>query len=411
MNRILIWQLAYRYLRGKRAANVVPILSRISMVAIAVSSCAMIVLFSVFNGMEGLIQDLYKAFYPEIKISAAKGKFFTFDGQQVSLVKNIPGVRDLTKVIEDNVLLNSENEQRVATLKGIEHNYLDVNNVRPYIDQGRDSVTGYPVPTTIAGRQLLDYMGIEVDNIFNSITVYYPNSDLQHAALSPENSFQSLRLKPDGSFKVQDEVDGKYLLASLPLVQELLQARGKYSSIELSLDNNADAEDVQADLKNTLGPKFKVQTRYEQNSTLYAVMNGEKWAIYAILLLVLLIASFNMIGALSLLVLEKQKDMAILKAMGAESITVKSIFIAEGLLWSLMGGIIGLVIGTLICMGQQQFGWVKLEGSFIIDAYPVSIHLVDFALIICTILVVGIAASWYPATRAVKIDMPTLKTD
>jgi lipoprotein-releasing system permease protein len=140
-------------------------------------------------------------------------------------------------------------------------------------------------------------------------------------------------------------------------------------------------------------------------------MNGEKWAIYAILLLVLLIASFNMIGALSLLVLEKQKDMAILKAMGAEGITIKSIFITEGLLWSFMGGAIGLVAGTLICLGQQQFEWVELQGSFMIEAYPISIHFQDYLLIICTILVVGIAASWYPAARAVKIDMPSLKTD
>src|SRR5690606_14458384 len=147
---------------------------------------------------------------------------------------------------------------------------------------------------------------------------------------------QSLRLKPDGSFKVQEEVDGKYLLASLPLVQQLLQADGKYSSIELSLSESADPEDVKTSLEQTLGKDFAVLTRYEQNQTLYTVMNGEKWAIYAILLLVLLIASFNMVGALSLLVLEKQKDMAMLKTLGAENSTIKSIFIAEGLLWSFL---------------------------------------------------------------------------
>jgi lipoprotein-releasing system permease protein len=398
MNRILVWQLAIRYLRGKRGANVVPILSRISMVAIAFSACAMIILLSVFNGMEYLVRDLYTAFYPEVKISAARGKFFAFTGQQLASLKSIEGI-------------NSNNEQKVAVLKGIERNYFDINNVRPYIDEGNDSVTGYPAPTTIAGRQLLNQMGIELTNAFSNITVYYPNPNAGAATLSPTDAFQSLQLKPDGAFRVQDEFDSKYLLASMPLVQQLLQAEGKYSSIEISLSEGADEDEVKKQIQQIFGPAFKTETRFEQNKTLYMVMYGEKWALYAILVLVLFIASFNMAGALSLLALEKQKNMALLKTMGATSATIRSIFITEGVLWSLVGGVAGLLAGMLICMGQKQFEWIKIQGSYIIEAYPVHLRFPDFLLIIITVAFVGLAASWFPAAKAAKVESISLKAE
>jgi lipoprotein-releasing system permease protein len=190
----------------------------------------------------------------------------------------------------------------------------------------------------------------------------------------------------------------------MPVVQSLFNTPGKYSSIELSLEQGADADDVKKQLQEKLGNTYKVETRYEQNKTLYMVMRSEKWAIFAILLMVLLIASFNMVGALSLLVMEKQKDMAILKAMGAEGTTVRNIFMAEGILWSLVGGLTGLVLGILICMGQQQFQWIKMQGSWIIEAYPVRLQPLDALLIIVTVVLVGLLASWYPALRAIKTE-------
>lgn len=410
MNPMLNWQLALRYLTGKRRANAVPILSRISMIAIAVASCAMIVLFSVFNGFEYLVRDLYKAFYPEIKITIAKGKFFPFSDTDLQTIKNVNGVTGATRVIEDNVLLNSNNEQRVATLKGIDQQFFNVNKVAPYIDEGVDSVRT-DAPTAIVGRQLMNQLGLELNDAFNTIMVYYPNASGINYALNPESAFQSLQLKPEGTFKIQDEFDSKYILASLPYVQQLLQADGKYSSIELSLARNTDAPAIKKQIEQLLGSKYKVETRFEQNKTLYMVMHSEKWAVYAILLLVLLIASFNMVGALSLLVMEKQKDMAILKAMGAESHTIRSIFISEGILWSLIGGLSGLTIGMLICLGQQHFQWIKLGGAFIIDAYPVHFLWGDFMLTIITVVAVGLIASWYPAARASRTEIPSLKTD
>lgn len=410
MNRTLVWQLALRYMRGKRSGNAVPILSRISMVAIAIGTCAMIVLFSVFNGFELLVRDLYKAFYPELRITAVRGKFFPLSPEERARIQQAKGVKDVSYVLEDNVLLNSNNEQRVATVKGIDRNYFAVNNIRPFLLDGSDSVTAYPAPTAIIGMQLHNEMGLDVHNVFSILTLYYPNTQSDNLTLDPQSAFQSLRLKPDGVFQVQEEFDSKYILASLDLVQNLMQAEDRFSSIELSLLPGADAGDTKEVLEKQLGERFKIETRFEQNRTLYMVMRTEKWAVYAILLLVLLIASLNMIGALSLLVLEKQKDMAILSTMGAQPSTISSIFISEGILWSMTGGIIGLVLGTGLCLGQQHFQWLKMQGSFIIEAYPVALQWQDFVLIIVTIMFVGIVAAWVPAKRASKAEAPSLRS-
>lgn len=410
INRTLVWQLAFRYLLGKRSANAVPVLSRISMSAIAIGSCAMIVLFSVFNGFEFLVKDLYKAFYPEIKITAAKGKFFSLNQQQYSDLKNLKGVSVLTNVIEDNVLINSNDEQRVATLKGVEQNYLMVNDVHRYLEEGVDTLSTYPATTGLFGRQLLNQLGLAIDDVVNVVTVYYPSAASSNPGISSEGAYQSLALKPTGAFRVQDDFDSKYILASLSAVQELLEAKGRISSVELKLTDGVDAYNVRADIQKLLGTSYKVETRFEQNKTLYLVMHSERWALFAVLVLVLLIASFNMVGALSLLVLEKQKDMAILKAMGAMPATIRAIFIAEGILWSLVGGITGLILGTAICIGQQQFHWIKMGGSFIIDAYPVSMVWTDYVLVFFTILCVGLLAAWFPAMRATKVQDPSLKS-
>lgn len=407
---IFTWRIAWRYLRGKRGANIVPVLSRISMVAIAVGSCAMIVLFSIFNGFEHLIKDLYKAFYPEIKITAVKGKFFSLDEEKINQLKEMKGIAALTRVIEDNVLLNANDEQQVATLKGIEGNYTTVNNIQPYIYEGQSSVSEEPVPTALVGLQTINRLGIDINNAFSKLSVFYPNTETENLALNPQSAFQSLRLQPEGIFRIQDEFDSKYILAPIRKVQELFLQEGKYSSLEIALSPKANEEFIRQQIEQLIGNNYAVATRYEQNKTLYMVMKTEKWVVYGILVLVLMIASFNMVGALTLLVLEKQKDIAILKAMGAQDSAIRGIFISEGVLWATIGGIIGVISGGLFCLGQQHFQWIKLQGSFIIEAYPVSMQLTDFLVVIATVVIVGFVASWHPALRAVKAYDPSLKS-
>ncbi|MBS1773226.1 MAG: ABC transporter permease [Bacteroidetes bacterium] len=410
MNRLLVWQLAWRYMRGKRSRNIVPVLARISMVAIAVGSCAMIILLSVFNGFEYIVKDMYKAFYPDIKITAEKGKFFTPGNGVYASIKNINGVVAYTNVIEDNVFLKSEDDQRVPTLKGVDANYFVVNDVKSYIVEGSDSVSSGELPTTIVGQRLMNELGLDPNNVFSNVMLYYPNPSSSGNA-TDLSAFQSLKLRADGAFKVQDEFDEKYMLASLSLAQQLFHAEGKYSSIELKLDKNADADNIKAQLQNQLGGAYHIETRFEQNKTIYMVMRTEKWALYAILLMVLIIASFNMVGALSLLVLEKEKDIATLKVIGAQNINVRSVFLAEGILWALTGGLIGLICGTLIALGQQHYHWIKLQGAYVIDSYPVHFKLSDFPLVILTIILIGLLAAFYPARKAMKVDTSGLRSN
>lgn len=417
MNNRLIWQLSFRYLRGKRSANAVPILSRISMVAIAVSSGAMIIIFSVFNGLESLVKERYKAFYPDLRIVTARGKFFTMDSAKIAVIRQTGGVRAVTAVIEDNAFAVSNDEQKVISLKGIDAHYFRVNDITPYIVQGdttvmesrpqADNDPGSP-NTAIMGQRILNELGTDINSL-SYFTLNYPNPTVVNPSADPGSAFQSLRLHPGGVFRIEEEFDGKYILAPLPLVQELFKQAGKYSSIEIKAEPGK-AKEIQEQLRLLLGTAFKVETRYEQNKTMYMVMGAEKWAVYAILLLVLLIASFNMVGALSMLVLEKQKDIAILKAMGATNEAIKKIFLLEGVLWSLVGGLSGIVLGVTVCLIQLQFGIVKLGGSFVVEAWPVEIQMRDLGLVISTILGVGLLVSWYPAIRSVRAEDPSLKS-
>lgn len=413
MSFTLVRHLSWRYLKGKRSANAVPVLSRISMFAIAVGTAAMIILFSVFNGFEGVVKDLYKAFYPDVKITAAKGKFFSAADEQFSKISSIEGVKHMSRVLEDNILLRSSSDQRVATLKGVDGSYYNVNNIEQYITEGKGDLTAGDRPQVVIGYRLLAELGMDVYNVITNVVAYYPNPKASSTSIvmSPQSAFTSERLWPQGAFTVQDEFDGKYVLADIAIAERLLQKKGYYSSIEMSLSDGADPDDVKSELQQLLGARYIVETRYEQNRTLYMVMRAEKWAVYGILVLVLLIAAFNMVGALSLLVLEKQKDISIMKTMGATRADISSIFVTEGVLWSLIGGGTGLLIGGLICLGQQYFGWIKLGGSFIIEAYPVALAWQDFALIVATIIAIGVLASWFPAMRAARVQTVSLRTD
>jgi lipoprotein-releasing system permease protein len=269
---------------------------------------------------------------------------------------------------------------------------------------------GHPY-TAIAGARILNDLGADVTNIFSNIELFYLNPAVTNPEANPTAAYQSLTLHPAGEFTVGDEFDDKYILAPLPLVQDLFRQPGLYSSIEIKTQPGAAASTIKQ-LQDLFGTTFKVESRYQQNGTMYMIMNAEKWAVYAILVLVLLISSFNMVGALSMLVLEKKKDIAILRAMGALPPAIRKIFLVEGLLWALVGGIAGIALGCIVCVIQQRFAIVKLAGSnFVVDAYPVEIQLRDIALVFLTIVTVGLLAAWYPSVRATTVAEPSLKSN
>ncbi len=392
----LVLRLSGRYLRGRGSANAVPILSRIAMGALAVGAGALIVLLSVFNGFESLIHDFYKAFYPDVRITAARGKTFVLPPQKLQQLKGLKGVRELTNTLEDAVLVGSQTDQFVVTLKGIEPSYYRVNTIQDYTVRGRDTVADGPLPTAMMGLTIAARLEVNPDNPFTQLLLYYPDAQAR-GALDAASAVRTLELKPDGVFQVEQESDARFILAPIGAVRGLLGAEGEsVSSVELAVAPGSE-KSVQKAAKAVLGAGFKVETRYEQNRSLYAVMRAEKWAVYAILVLVLLIASANLVSALSMLVLEKGRDIGMLRAMGATAGGMRAVFLVEGALWAGIGGGIGLAAGAAICWGQQKFEWIKLQGSFLISAYPVQMQAADFVLVFFTVVLLGMLAAARPA--------------
>ncbi len=413
MNFPLASRMALRYLRGKgkASANAVPILSRISIAAIAVGCGALLVLFSVFNGFNAVIDQFYTAFYSDLRIRPAAGKTFEITPEQQSGLAGIKGLKAWSPILEDRVLAAGEGTGTVITVRGVEGAYFEVAQLSNYIQLGTDTVSASTAqPTALIGVGIAGRLGLSPENAFSYLNLHYPNPDASAASVlsAPTDAFRSLRLRPDGIFAVESEFDDHYVIAPLPLVQELLGAGNRISSIEMKVADG-DLKRVTAQLKTIFGSALKYETRQQQNATFYGIMAAEKWAVYLILLLVLLIASFNLVGALSMLILEKQKDIAILRAMGARTATIRAIFLGESLLWSTLGGAIGIALGALICAGQQRFEWIKLEGAFLISAYPVELQWGDAGVVLLTAVGLGLLAGILPALRATREELGILR--
>jgi lipoprotein-releasing system permease protein len=377
--------------------------------AIAVSAGAMFMLLSVFNGLQALMRSNYTVFYPDIRITAARGKFFTIDSLKLQQARQIAGVTLAAPTIEDQSFAVAADQQKIVTLKGVTNDYLRLTGLKTYLTPGSDDTVsmGHPY-TAIAGAHIMSELGVDINNLSNMV-LNYPNPEITNPGIDPLSAISTLAIHPAGEFVVSDEFDSKYVLAPLFLVQALFHQSGRCSAIELKTEPGRE-EDIRRRLVQLFGSGFKVETRYEQNKTLFMVMSSEKLAMFAILVLVMFIATFNMVGALSMLVLQKRKDIAILRAMGADSATIQRIFLLEGVLWSAVGGIIGIIVGAVICTLQLKYGLVKMGGAFVVDAFPVEMHLQDVALDLATILTVGLIISWYPAVRAVRAADPSLKS-
>jgi lipoprotein-releasing system permease protein len=402
--------IAKRYLFSLRKQTAVSILSKISMGALVVSTAAMILLFSVFNGFESLVKNLYATFYPDIKITVTQGKFFFYTPQLLQQIQTTKGIQYLSTCIEDNALVSNGETQIIATVKGIDKQFFNVNNFnKDYIIAGNNELTvtnNLLNPSAIIGNGIANKLGIDVLNNFSSLELIYPNAKTDLLQVQDANAFQRQYVKPDGAFSIQDEFDNAYMLVPLATAQSLMNQEAQISSIEIKISSESDAAFIKKILQKKLGASFTIATRYEQNKTLYGIMQSEKWIVFALLTLILVIASFNLTGALSMLVLEKQKDLSMLRSMGLKGLEIQTIILLEGLLWSFVGCSLGLLMGGLIAWGQQQFGWVKLEGSFIIQSYPVKFVVGDVILIFMTVLSVGAIASLIPAFKSSKLTAP-----
>ncbi len=391
---------AWRYFKPKNNSNAVNIIARISMIAIAVGTAALIIVLSVFNGFEDLVKGLYSDFYSDIRLAPLHGKFITITPDEVQKIKAIAGVKNVSLVVEEKAMLVNGNYQSIIYLKGVDDNYAKVNKLQNHIERGSYNVGTSDKPLLLIGVGIESAVGADPNGNIAPLTIYIPNRQAKN--FSGSNAMNSADISVSGTFMVQQEFDNKYAFTNLQFLQYMLNLQPQqYSSVEVALQPKAKAKKVQQMLETALGKAFTVQTRYQQNQSLFSVMEVEKWVIYGILSLILLIASFNMIGALTMLVLEKQKDIAVLKAMGASNGLIQNIFVSEGFLLAGVGSGIGMLLAFLICYLQIKLKLIPLEGgTFIIDYYPVKMFLSDFLLVAGTVFVVSLIAAWVPSRKA-----------
>ena len=404
MNLLFAW----RYFRSNKSTNAVNVIAWISITAIAVGSAALIIVLSVFNGFEDLVKGLYADFYADMRIVPAQGKTFHISPSQIQQIKNTKGVAIISFVAEEKAVL-SGGQTTIVSVKGVDAQYTSINklNSPKHIPRGKFELGTVAEPKLVVGAGIENAAGVDVEKGLYPATIYLPNR--QAARLISDDGLNAFSINPSGTFMVQQDFDNKYVFTNLAFVKYMLSmSADEYSAIEMKLSDDPDK--IKKSLQTQLGKAFLVETRYEQNRSLYAVMQVEKWVIYGILSLILVVAAFNMIGALTMLVLEKQKDIAVLQAMGANEQTVQRIFLSEGLLLAGLGGGAGILLATIICWLQIQFKLIKLGGNtFIIDYYPVKMVVGDFMLVIITVAIIAILAAWIPSRKA-SLQLFSLKS-
>lgn len=396
---------AWRYFKAKKSANAINLIAWVTVAVISFAIACQILVLSVFNGFEGLVKSLYTSFYADIKILPVKGKTFILTPGQISAIKNEPGIKAVSLIVEEKALLQNKDIQTIIYLKGVDSNYINVTGVASKTFQGKFIIGTASAPGLIVGSGIQDAARINVDGAFEAsdLTLILPKKGKISIA-DPLQSLSEGNVKATGIFSIQQEFDNKYAITNIDFVKQQIGLHfNEYSAAEIKISNNANSEKVKARLVAILNGNFTVQTKFQQNNSLYSTMRFEKWAIYAVLTLILLIAAFNMVSALSMLVMEKQKDISVLQSMGATKSMILKIFLSEGLLLAFIGGGTGISLALLICFLQVKYKLIKLQGgSFLIDYFPVSYQLTDFLLVSFTAILIAFLASWFPARKAAR---------
>lgn len=395
-------QFAWRYFNAKKTTNAINIIAWVSMMAIVFITASFIVLLSVFNGFEGLVKSLYSTFYSDIKISPAEGRVATFTPDQLKRVAAVKGVKEYTMVVEEKALLQNGDVQTIVYLKGVDDKYTSVTGVASKVIRGKFDTGTEDQPGIVLGSGIENAIGVQSDRNIFPLTVYLFKRGLSINVVDPYQAFSAENIATTGTFFIQQDIDNQYALTNVQFMKRMLSMKEhEFGSIEIALDRADDADEIKEHLKKIFNREYIIETRYEQNRSLYSIMTLEKWVIYAISTLMLVVASFTMIGALSMLVLEKQKDIQVLKAMGAKNTLIQKIFLSEGLLLGALGAIGGILLAIIICWAQVEFRLVPIEGgTFLIDYYPVKMIPSDFLLILITVIIVALVASWFPSRKA-----------
>ena len=389
---------AWRYFKSKKSTNAINLIAWISVTAIAVGSAALIIILSVFNGFEDLVKGLYSDFYADIRVAPATGKTFHLNQNQFSKIRSTSGVLGLSAVVEEKAVLMNGDCSSIVYIRGVDDQYTSVSKVSNHIRRGKFELGTAESPKIVVGAGIENAACVDVERAVGPLTLYMPNRSAN--SLNATDALNAFNVQAVGTFMVQQDFDNKYIFSNIGFLRFMMDLQAdEFSSLDIKA--GAESDNVKKELQVLLGNQFQVQTRFEQNQSLYTVMQIEKWVIYGILSLILVVAAFNMIGALTMLVLEKQKDISVLQAMGANTNRIKSIFLTEGMLLAGIGGVSGMLLAALICWIQLKFQIIKLGGdTFIINYYPVKMVFADFLLVGGTVFIIALLAAYIPSRKA-----------
>ena len=393
--------IAKRYLFSKKSHNIINIISGISVAGVTVGTLALIVVLSVFNGFEELVKSLFNTFNPDLIVTVREGKTFYTNDLPSERIKNIPGVVSFSEVVEENALLTYKTEQNIVTLKGVSEDYLVNNPLDSMLVDGNFILENNDYNYTVMGYLVAYNLGIKINDFSNPVQVYVPKRTKKRLT-SIEQSFNSGSLIPSAVFSVQQEIDAKYVIVPLRFARKLLDYSKEVTSLEIRLDPTVDPDIIQKQVQQIAGDAFVVKNRFQQQELLYKIMKSEKWAIFIILSFILVIAVFNVVGSLSMLILDKRKDIAVLFSMGANEKLIKRIFLVEGLLISFSGAVLGLFLGYMLCILQLKYGFIKLgpdTSAFIIPYYPIKLYFADFVAVFTMVFFIGMVAAWFPVKQ------------
>ena len=393
--------IARRYLFSKKSTNVINIISGISVVGVAVATMALVVTLSVFNGFSDLVATLFTAFDPQLELTPTEGKTAPADDPVLTQIRQLPEVAVATECVEDLALVTYRDRQAMVTIKGVDDNFDKLTHIREILyGDGQFELHAADLHYGIPGIRLAEQLGMGY-YYDEPLQVFVPRREGQVDITDPEDGFEHDELySPGVLFSVmQAKYDKNYVLTSIGFARRIFDQQGMLSSLALRLKPGSNFETVKSEIKRLAGDRYHVRDRYEQQDETFRIMKIEKLIAYIFLTFILMVACFNIIGSLSMLIIDKRDDVVTLRNLGANDRQITRIFLFEGRMISVMGAVIGILLGLLLCWLQQTFGLIALgssAGSFIVDAYPVSVHLTDVLLIFVTVVVVGFLSVWYP---------------
>ena len=399
-------KIARRYLFAKKSTNAINIITGISAVGICIGTAALVLVLSVFNGFEDLILGLFSRFNPEVKIVVAEGKTFEPDPEKLARIKALPSVQAISQTLEEVAFFEYRESRDFGTLKGVDSLYNQVTGIDSTLFEGEYMLKSGERYLAILGGGMRNKLQVDIEDPFELLNIYMAKRKVSGAL---DQQFKRRFAYPVASFKIQQDFDSQYIIVSIDFMRELLGAYDEVSALEIRLSANADGPKAIADLKRIMGPAFLVKDRYEQDASFLKLMNIEKWLSFAILSLTLVLVAFNMIGSLWMIVLEKKRDISILKSMGATDRTIRNVFLYEGVLLCGLGMFSGFITAITLYVIQKVFGIVSIPEGFVVNAYPISMRLMDLLIVMVIVMVIGFIASFPAALRAMKV--PALVLD